>query len=173
MSTRVITRLILFLAIAFVQTFILCQVRLLGYCMPLFAVYYLVLTPSKQPRVINVLEGFLMGLCMDMSLNTPGMGAAAMTLTAFVNPYILGLTADPEKLEEGFVPSARIMGWGSFMFYAGLLTLVFGVAYFLIEWFTFAHMTGLLVSIVGSLLLTLLLIAAVEVVHSKKEGKKS
>lgn len=173
MSTRVVTRLILFLVLAFVQTFILCQVRLLGYCMPLLAVYYLVLTPSKQPKVVNVLEGFLMGLCMDVSLNTPGMAAAAMTLTAFVNPYILSLIADPEKLEAGFVPSSRIMGWGSFMFYAGLLTFVFAVVYFLIEWFTFVHVTGLLMSIGGSLILTLLLIAAVEVIHSKKEGTKS
>ncbi|MCQ2292816.1 MAG: rod shape-determining protein MreD [Bacteroidaceae bacterium] len=173
MSTRVFSRLFLFLALVFVQTLILCQVRLFGYCMPLLLVYYLVLTPSHQPRVISVLEGFLLGLCMDMSLNTPGMGAAAMTLTAFVNPYILGLTAEPDKLEDDFVPSSLIMGWGSFMLYGGMLTTVFAVAYFLIEWFSFAHVQGLLLNIFGSLLLTLPLFAAVELIHRKMATTKS
>lgn len=173
MSTRVLTRLLLFVTLIFVQMLILCQVRLFGYCMPLLVVYYLVLTPSQQPRVISVLEGFFLGLCMDISLNTPGMGAAAMTLTAFVNPYVLGLTADPEKLEADFVPSSLIMGWGGFMLYSGMLTFVFAVAYFLIEWFTFSHVRGLLLSIIGSLLITLPLIAAVEIIHRRMSGAKS
>lgn len=174
MSTRVITRLLLFLALAFLQCLILCQIRLLGYCTPLLAVYYLALTPSQQSRCISLLEAFLLGLCMDVSLNTPGMAAAALTLTAFVNPYILSLTSDPERPDEEFTPSSVEMGWGAFLLYAGLLTLVFATSYFLIEWFTFKHMRGLLLCILGSTALTLLLIAVVEQIHRKMlSGAKS
>ncbi|MCQ2205230.1 MAG: rod shape-determining protein MreD [Bacteroidaceae bacterium] len=167
MSTQTLSRLGLFLGLLFLQALVLCQIRLLGCCMPMLALFYLVLTPSRQNRSLTLAEAFLMGLGIDITLSTPGMAAAALTLTAFVAPYLVQLFADPERPDEDFIPSSKGMGWLSFLTYAALLTLIFCTAYFFIEWCTFSQMTRLLLSIAGSTLLTLLLIVLAELLHRR------
>lgn len=167
MSTKIIYRTVLFVVLLLLQVLVFNHIHLLGYATPLMVVYYLVLTPNDEDRSLLLLQCFLLGLAMDISTNTPGMAAAALTFSGLIAPRLLSLIATPDRPDDTFTPSVREMGWSAFMFYAFTVTLVFVASYYLIAWFTFAQMHGLLLNIVGSTLLTLLLIAIFERVHYK------
>ncbi|MCQ2266620.1 MAG: rod shape-determining protein MreD [Bacteroidaceae bacterium] len=165
MSTKILYRIALFVVLLLLQILVFNHIHLLGFATPLMVVYYLVLAPNDEDRSLLMLQCFLLGLAMDISTSTPGMAAAALTLSGLVAPRLLSLIATPDRPDDTFTPSAREMGWGSFMFYASVVTLVFVVSYYLIAWFTFSQMHSLLLNIAGSTLLTLMLIAVFERVH--------
>lgn len=167
MSTKIIYRIALFVVLLLLQILVFNHIHLLGYATPLMVVYYLVLAPNDEDRSLLMLQCFLLGLAMDISTSTPGMAAAALTFSGLLAPRLLNLIATPDRPDDTFAPSAREMGWSSFMFYATAVTLVFVACYYIIAWFTFTQMHGLLLNIVGSTLLTLLLIAIFERVHYK------
>lgn len=161
MNTTILYRVVLFIALLALQVLVCNHIHLLGYATPLIMVYYIIVTPYSWPRWALLLEAFLMGLLVDVSTNTPGIEAAAFTLTAILAPVALRYIADPEKLDEIFVPSAKEMGWMSYIFYTSIVTLLFITTYYLIQWFTFsAH--GMFLHILGSATLTILLLIAIE-----------
>ena len=63
----------------------------MGIATPLLYVYLVLLFPKTYARWLQLLLCFAMGLCIDMFTNTPGLAAASMTLTGFIQPYILDL----------------------------------------------------------------------------------
>lgn len=167
MNVRIITRILLLIGLLLFQVLIGNHIHLLGYATPLVVVYLLIVTPNDEPRWRMLLESFIIGLGMDITTNTPGMAAASMTLAALFTPTLLRITADPDRPDDVFVPSVKEMGWTGFMLYASLVTLSFTVPYYVIAWFTFSEMSSLLLSTIGSTVLTLLLVFFAERIHSK------
>lgn len=167
MSTRIISRLFTFLLIVLLQVALFNHIHLGGLATPLMVVYLLAIAPSDEPRSLLLLEGFAAGLSMDIGANTPGLCASALTFTAFLLPTILRHTADTDRPDVAFTPSAKEMGWDGFLFYASVLTLIYAVTYHLIAWFTFRQFTGMLLHIFGSTVLTIVLIVAIERIRYK------
>lgn len=167
MSPRILSRALLLLVLLLVQVLLCNHIHLLGYATPFVLIYPILIASSDESRALLLTEAFGLGLVMDVSTNTPGMASAALTLVAFVVPFLLPLLSNPERPDDAFVPSAREMGWGIFLAYAFVLSLIFCAAYYLIAWFTFSHMPGLLMDIVGSTLLSTGLLAALETIHGK------
>lgn len=167
MNISTLLRISLFMALLAVQALVLNHIHLLGHATPLMMVYFLMLASSDTQRSLLLAEGFIAGLLMDLTTSTPGMAAFAMTLTAFIQPTLLNRIADTDRPDERFTPSVVTMGWSKFMTYATIVTLVFILTYFLLAWFTFDHLHGFLLDILGCSLITLLLIAALECIHAK------
>lgn len=167
MNISTLQRISLFVVLLAVQTLVLNHIHLLGHATPLMMVYFLLLATSDTPRSLLLAEGFVAGLLMDLTTSTPGMAAFAMTLTAFIQPILLNRIAETDRPDERFTPSIVTMGWNKFIIYATLITLVFVLTYFLLAWFTFDHLHGLFLDILGCSVITLLLIAALECIHAK------
>ena len=102
-----------------------------------------------------------------MFCNTPGIHSAAATAMAFFrNPVLSALTH--KGLPDDFVPGVKSMKWGGYLLYAAISISVFYAMLFALELFTIRYLTTLLISTVGSTLLTMLFVVVVEFFTPKK-----
>lgn len=161
-----ISRIVWFVMLLLLQALVFNHVHIFGYATPMPYIYFLLILPSATPRWLYVLLGFLLGLSVDLFTNTPGMAAGALCLSGLVTPWLLKAFA-PKDDNDSFVPSHKIMEWSSFMKYVLFSVLIYCVAFFVLEAFSFFDWQILLINIAGSTLLTTLFIVAMELIRTK------
>ncbi|MCF0235718.1 MAG: rod shape-determining protein MreD [Bacteroidaceae bacterium] len=157
-----LTRTLWLILLVALQVLVFNHIHLFGHATPMPYIYLLLLFSSHTPRWVYVVVGFALGLVVDIFSTTLGAAAATTTLIGLLTPRALGLFSPDDKREEDFEPSARTMQWAGFMKFAALLTLVQTTVFFTIECFHFFHALTLLFNIIGSTLISLLIIAAIE-----------
>lgn len=153
-------------ALVAAQMMVFNYIHLFGYATPLPYVYLLLLFPLDSSRWSVLLWGFVCGLLCDFASLTPGLGAASMTLTAFIQPLLLRAMAPKDALEDMQASYHTLGGWG-YVRYAAILTLLFTLTYFLLLSFSFFHAIDLAISFASSWLLTLVLCLAMEKVRGR------
>ena len=158
--------ILLFLIICLVQVLVLNHIHLLNCAMPLLYVYFALLFPYNYPRWAVLVWCFLMGLVMDIFSNTPGVAAASMTLIGLLQPIFFSAFIQHDNQEE-VEPRLHSMGFATYFSYASVLVLVYCLVYFSLEAFHFFNWQQWLKSIVGSSILTLILIFVIERVVRK------
>jgi len=163
---RTLSRIISFLVLALVQVFILNKIHLFGYATPLLYIYFVLTLGQDVTRNKLMLWAFVLGLVIDVFSNTFGIHAAASTLLAFLRPVLIRLFFIRDE-GEPFVPGIRAMGGGAFARYALLGTLVHHTVVFCLEYFSFAYLLPLAISIGSSTLLTMLFVMAIEHIKGK------
>ena len=82
------------------QMMVFNHIHIMGYAIPFGFVYLLLLFPLGTQRWSILLWAFVCGLLSDIVSMTPGVGAAAMTLTAFLQPTLLRLMAPKDSVED-------------------------------------------------------------------------
>ena len=147
-----------------VQVLILNHIHLFNVATPLVYVYFILLFPRNQQRWVSVLWAFFLGLILDSFSNTPGETAFALTLTAFVQPYVLDLYLDRDDSND-FTPSMANMGFVKYATYVLLLTFVFCFTLFSLEAFSFFNWLQWLLCILGSWVVTCIIIIAIDSVR--------
>lgn len=151
------------------QVVVFNHVHLYGYATPMPYVYALLILPAVTPRWLYVLLGFALGLCVDVGANTPGMAAAAGTLTGLAAPFFLHLFAPKEFDDDStLLPSVGSMGWGSFLSYVTSALLLHVGTFYAIEDFAFYLPLRLFLNILGSTVFSILLIIAFELLRHKE-----
>jgi rod shape-determining protein MreD len=161
MPIDLIIRTSLFLVITLSQALVLNRIQLFGVAMPLLYVYFVVMFPRSYPKWAILSWSFLMGLLADMFANTPGVTSASLVVVALVQPYLLELFV-PRDAEPSLASAARTLGWGRFLTFSAILTVLFCLLFFSLEAFSFFQWPRWLLSVVGSALLTLGLMMTLE-----------
>lgn len=156
-----------FVALLFLQVLIFNHVHIFGYATPLPYIYFLLILPSSTPRWLYILLGFFMGLVIDMFTNTLGMAAASMSLLGLLTPIFIKLYLSADQDEDNIEPSKRSMEWGPFIRYVLTAVVLYCIVFFTVEAFTFFDFPSLLLNILGSSLLTTLIILAMELIRTK------
>ena len=108
-----------------------------------------------------VVTSFLLGFAIDMFSNTPGMHAAACSLTGFLRTPLVNAYVDRE-MTEGVIPSFRAFGVGAFVRYGITLVFIHHAALFLIESVSLFDPPFVLFRICASVVFTALSIFVVE-----------
>lgn len=161
MSINIFKQFILGIMLLAVQILVLNNIHLWDCATPLLFVYLIISLPLNTPRSLAVFLGFLVGLISDIFSNTPGVAAAAMTLVGLIQRYWLSLFINRETPED-MNPSIREMGFTKYLFFSFVLVLIFVIAFFTLEEFSFFHWQQWLLSIGGSLVITVILILTLE-----------
>jgi rod shape-determining protein MreD len=161
MTIDFVRRSLVFAALILAQALVLSRIQLFHCATPLLFVYFVIMMPRNYPRWASLLWSFAMGLTVDMFNNTPGVAAASLTLTGFLQPYLLELFL-PREPEENIKAAAHTLGFWRFAGLAGVLTTIFCLLFFLLESFSFFNVLYWLRCAGGSALLTLILIMALE-----------
>ena len=161
MAIDTLRRALVFAVLCLAQVLVFNHVHLLGYATVLLYVYFVIMLPRNYPRWASLLWSFLLGLTNDMFTNTPGMAAGALTLTGFLQPYLLELFV-PREAPENMKSAASVIGFTKFLTLSFFLVLTHCVLFFSIESFSFFNWQQWLFSIVGTTALTLLLVMALE-----------
>jgi len=161
--------------------FILLQVFVLNSIPPLhqFIVPYLYFLfilwlPIRINRVALLLMAFLFGLSLDYFTGTPGLHASPCVMVAYLRPYLLQLLLAQETAEAGYKePGHLTMGWVPYITYAGILTFIHHTCLVLIEWLQFGDFLFFLGKVLGTTIISLLLILIAELLVPRKEASRS
>ena len=107
------------------------------------------------------------GLGADFFSETPGLGAASMTLTALCAPPLLRLFTPKDCLED-MVPGYRTLGGWNYIWYVTLLVLLQQASVMMLEIFSFFSALDMLYTYLGSSALSIVLILVLERMRGNK-----
>ncbi len=167
MAADIFKKTILLIAFCLVQVLVCNQIHLFDYATPLMYVYFVILFQRNYPKWSILLWCFSLGLLIDVFSNMPGVAAGAMTLLAFLQPYILQPFIPRDSVDD-LSPSFSTLGYLKFSSYTLICVIIYCLAFFSLEAFSFFNWQQWLYNIGGSALLTFLLILIIENVRIKQ-----
>ena len=110
-----------FILLILFQVLILNNIELGGYLNPFLYILFLLMLPFEMADWIVLLLAFLLGITLDMFMDTLGMHSAACVFMAFMRKNILGFMSPREGYEGGKSPNFRDMGISWFFIYSAIL----------------------------------------------------
>ena len=161
MNLDFLHRLIAFVILAIVQSLVLNHVHLFDVATPMVYVFFVLTFRRNSFRTGMLIWSFLLGLVVDIFSNTAGVGAATMTLMAFIQPYLLFLLTPHDSAEDMEV-SVKTLGVARFTYLTLMMTFLFCLVFFTLEVFSFSHWLYWLECVGSSWLLTFVLILVIE-----------
>ena len=165
---RNIIRLILFILL---QVFVLNEVPPLHqYIMPYVYFLFILWLPFNISRGGLLLVSFITGIFLDFFTKTPGLHAAACVLIGYIRPFLINLLLPQQGVDFNYrEPSLSSLGFSQYATYVALLTLFHHTWLFLIQSFQFGNLLYIILKIIGSTLVTMLLITIIEIIFIRKQ----
>jgi len=161
MVADIFQRILMLMAFCLAQVLVFNRVHVFNCVTPLLYVYFAIIFPRSYPKWAILLWCFTIGVIMDAFSNTPGVASASMTLIGALQPILLELFL-PRDADEKIKVSASVLGIGKFVTMSSILTFIFCLVFFSLEAFSFFDWLYWLESVVGSTILTLILIFTFE-----------
>lgn len=152
---------VLFLVLLLVQALVLNHIHLFDCATPFLYVYMVLLFRRNYPKWGILLLSFVMGLCVDVFANTPGVAAGSMTFIGLLQPYLLLLFVNRDSPDD-LQPSMKSLGVAKFVSFTVILTLVYCLLFFTLETFNFFNWQQWIECVGGSTAITVALILVVE-----------
>ena len=152
---------LLFVGLCALQVFVFNHVQLFGVAMPLFYVHFVIAMRKGMAKWAMLVWAFVMGITLDIFANTPGVCAASLTLAAMAQPYLLDLFVTREGDSE-FIPSRLVLGKKPFFNYVVVFVTAYCAVFFTLEMFSFFNILRWIECVLGSAVLTVALILAVD-----------
>jgi rod shape-determining protein MreD len=135
---------------------------------PFIYIYVFLKFPVDMTRSSVIFMSFLLGFAIDIFSNTFGMHAAACSFAGFIRRPLLERFVDIKDLPEGSIPSYKLFGFGKFIRYVFILTVLHHVALFVVESFTFFQPLMMIVRMTSAIFLSSLLILITEAFNFEK-----
>lgn len=153
-----------FAGLVLFQVLVLNFAHISIYATPFMYIYFILRFDTGCGRTEIMLWSFALGLTVDIFSNTPGLGAAAATFLAFTRARLIRLVTLRE-LDEDFQPGMRTMGLAAYFRYALMGSLIFCTAAGMLEYFSMANISVLLLKILSNTAATLASLLCVEAVR--------
>lgn len=129
---------------------------------------FLLLLPVHTNRNVIMLLGFVMGLCVDMFYDSPGLHAAAAVLTAFARPFVLKALEPRGGFKFNALPTIVEHGTNWFYRYASIVLVIHLLFYFSVEAFQFSQILFILLKTICSFFASMLLIVIYMLIFNPK-----
>ena len=150
----IIRNIVRFLVVILFQVLVMDNVMINGYMIPYIYLLFILLMPFETPRWTQLVLGFLLGMGIDLFLNTPGMHTAATVLVAFIRPYILNLFAPRDGYESDSFPRIHYYGFLWFLKYTLIIVVIHHLALFYLEVFQLKDFLSTLLRVILSSILS-------------------
>ena len=157
MNIESLREALIFAVLLLVQVLVFNHVHLFNCATPLLYIYVALLFPRNTPRWVALISCFVMGFLVDIFSNTPGVSMASLTFLGLIQPLVLKLFLQHDSADD-MKPSMRTLGIGRFVYYTILMVFVYCLLFFTLETFNFFNWIQWLESIVGSSIITIILI---------------
>lgn len=161
MSIDLVKRLATFVVLVLVQGLVFNHIHLFNCATPLLYIIMVLHFRRNHPKWAVLLWCFMMGLCVDVFANTPGVAAASMTAVGLLQPYLFELFV-PRDSADDLAPSMHSIGVGAYCWYVFIIILVYNLLFFTLETFNFFNWVHWLKCIGGSMVITYVLVMATE-----------
>ena len=147
----------MFIALVFIQVLLLNQVQFSGFVNPYMYVLFVLLLPLNTPRYAVLLLAFLLGLSIDIFLNSLGIHTAATVFIAYIRPYIISSISSREE-DRSEYPGLKQNKLRWFVLYSSIMVFIHHFILFFLEVFTFTDFFGTLYRIFLSSVFTIFVI---------------
>ena len=166
MNNIVTTNIVRFIVLVLVQALILNNINFLGYINPYIYILFIILFPIKNNRVLVIFLSFLLGLCVDLFLDSGGVHAAACVTIAYIRPLVL-------KFSFGMIYEHQTIKFSNTEFgqrltYFAIMTFIHHLILFSLEIFNTSKILLILNKTLFSGIFTILLCLLITVLFSKK-----
>ena len=154
-----------FVILVIFQVLIFNHINFLGYINPYIYILFIALFPIKNNRITLIFLSFLLGLTIDLFLDTGGIHAAASVFIAYARPVILktsfGTVYEHQSIKFNTVD------FGSKLTYITLLTVVHHLVLFSLEIFSISKILFILQKTLFSSIFTILLSMLITIIFSR------
>jgi rod shape-determining protein MreD len=158
MIIDILKHILRFFVLLVLQLFVLNNIQVNGYVNPYLYILFVMTLPFEAPIWIVLLSSFSMGILIDMFSNTPGYHASVSVFIAYIRKPILRFISPREGYESSALPTLNYLGFGWYMWYAGLMVFIHHFTFFFLEAFRFSEFFKTFWRVLASSFLTMLLI---------------
>ncbi len=171
MTRNIFIFILLFIAMVFLQ--IICnRICLFNIAVPFVFIYFIMRLPMNMPINWVLTLSFLIGLVVDIFSNTQGMSSMACTLMGAVRKPVFSLYFPREDEMSDPIPSINTLGIGNYIKYMMTLTVLYCTCIYIIQMFTFYNFILTLFRIVGSSLLSSIIILGFDCIATTNREKR-
>ena len=166
MNSALTQNSIRFILLVLIQVLVLNNINFLGYINPYIYILFILLYPIQNNRLLFIFLSFLLGLFVDMFLDSGGVHAAASVLIAYIRPLFLkfsfGMTYEHQTVKIGHSEM------GQRITYISLLTLIHHLVLFSLEVFNSGKILLILKKTLFSSIFTIILCVLITILFSQK-----
>ena len=130
---RILEYIVVFAVLVLLQEFAFDKINFWGVVNPYIYIMFIIMLPMELRGWLVLFLGFFTGTVIDLLSGSAGLHMIAATWMAFVRPTVLNFTAGRDAVQEGGIPTSSLIGAGKFLAYAGVMTLLFAIPFFLLE----------------------------------------
>ena len=149
---------ILFFVMVILQVFLFSRIGISIYVNPLVYIAFLILLPMEIAGALLLVLGMVLGMTVEFGMGTAGINTIATLFAALGRPAVLTLLVGKDEVKEGGVPNVNRIGLKRFLRYAGVIVLLHGTVFFVLESLTWSFFYLTLLRIICSSVITLLLV---------------
>lgn len=172
MPHRFINYFILFVVMLLVQSIICNHIILFGVAFPLIFIYFIVRLPMSLSINYVIILSFIMGFCVDLFSDTLGMNTLACTILSVLRKPIFNLYHSKDEELAQVIPSISSLGLAGYIKYIFSIVLVYCCLIITIEYFSFSNFSSMLMKIIGSSLLTFILLLGIDSIMIERREKR-
>ena len=166
MNNVVTLNIVRFLVLVLVQSLVLNNINFLGYINPYIYILFIILFPIKNNRMLFIFLSFLLGLSVDLFLDSGGVHAAACVTIAYVRPLILKFSFG--MIYEHQTIKFSNMEFGQRLTYFSIITVIHHLLLFSLEIFNTSKILLILTKTLFSGIFTVLLCLLITVLFSSR-----
>jgi rod shape-determining protein MreD len=172
MIKAVFVNLVRFIALVFLQVFLLKNINMYNLSTPYLYILFILLLPFETPNLLLFILAFILGITIDAFYDTPGLHAAACVLLAFVRILFISITVQKEGFDNEPEPTLSIMGLRWFFTYALVLTLFHHFFLFNLEAFNISELQYMIGRVIMSSLFTVFLMLLSGLLFFRRKERK-
>jgi len=155
-----------FILLVLAQSLVLNNINFLGYINPYIYILFIILFPIKNNRMLFIFLSFLLGLSVDLFLDSGGVHAAACVTIAYVRPLIL-------KFSFGMIYEHQTIKFSNTEFgqrltYFSIIIFIHHLLLFSLEIFNASNILLILKKTLFSGIFTILICLLITVLFSSK-----
>jgi rod shape-determining protein MreD len=166
MNSVVTTNIVRFIVLVLIQSLVLNNINFLGHINPYIYILFIILFPVKNNRMLFIFLSFLLGLSLDLFLDSGGVHAAACVTIAYVRPLILKFSFG--MIYEHQTIKFSSMEFGQRLSYFAIITLIHHLLLFSLEIFNTSKILLILTKTLFSGIFTILLCLLITVLFSSR-----
>ena len=172
MINNILKHSVRFVFLVLLQVLILNNIQLNGFINPYLYILFIIMLPFEIPVWLLMLLAFVMGISIDMFLNTMGIHAAACVFMAYTRSYVLNFFSPRDGYESNTEPSLEYWGLTWFLSYSSIMVCLHHVVFFFIEAFRLTEFFSTFFRVIVSSVFTILLIIISQYVAFKGKDKR-
>ncbi|MEL0645319.1 MULTISPECIES: rod shape-determining protein MreD [unclassified Olleya] len=155
-----------FVVLILLQVLLFSKINFLGYINPYIYILFIVLYPVKNNRILFLFISFLMGLIIDIFMDSGGVNATAALVVAFIRPAVLKFSFG--AVYEHQALKFNNIDFGQRLTYITILTFIHHFTYFLFEIFNISKIILVLQHTLFSSIFTITLCILITSIFSTK-----